>query len=438
MPANSAGSRLTDWVQQHPARAMTMIVALAMVLRAGAIYIAEPPDHVHGTELANVAGAILAGRGIADAYGPGTGPTAHASPAYPMLLAVVYSIFGFGKAGAIAENVFGLFQVLGIFLLILPLCRACGLPPVSGLLGALFFAIPLSSTSERGEWEAPLSALTVMAALILAKRLFDSDTWSVREGLLTGVFCGTALLIVPALAPWFVLLAATAFLFTDKSSGWWSRSGGIRFLAISGLTAALVLTPWTVRNYRVLGAPIWSRSNFGLEFAVSNNDGARVEYQDLYDSGVNNQMHPLASDVERRRVSEMGEVAYNRQKLHEGLQWVSTHPGREATLFLGRIFHFWFPTLHRRAQTVIAWGITLLGLVGLAMWARSGKPMVWAVATLLFSFPLVYYLHSSSNRYFYPLIPVVMLFAGDLTRRLFQVRPQREIAAKALHATGHV
>ena len=68
---------------------------------------ASPPDHVHPTELSNVAGAILAGRGIADVYGVGTGPTAHASPAYPILLAGVYRIFGFGERGAVAQNVLG-------------------------------------------------------------------------------------------------------------------------------------------------------------------------------------------------------------------------------------------------------------------------------------------------------------------------------------------
>jgi len=47
-------------------------------------------------------------------------------------------------------------------------------------------------------------------------------------------------------------------------------------------------------------------------------------------------------------------------------------------------------------------------------------------------------LNSASNRHFYPLIPVVMLFAGDFTRRAFERRPQREIALKAFHAMGQV
>ena len=165
-----------------------MIVALAVVLRVGAIYYASPPDHVHATELSNVAGAILAGRGIADAYGVGTGPTAHASPVYPVLLAGVYSMFGFGERGAVAQNVFGLVQVVGIFLLMLPLCRALELPPISGLAGALLFSIPVSSTSERGDWEAPLSAVTIMAAVILALGWWKRDTWSGAKGRRRGCF----------------------------------------------------------------------------------------------------------------------------------------------------------------------------------------------------------------------------------------------------------
>jgi hypothetical protein len=432
-----------EWAAEHPGGAMTAIVAVAMVVRAGATYYASPPDHVYATELANVARAMLAGRGIADAYGAGSGPSAHASPIYPMLLAAVYSLFGFGKAGAIAQNVFGLVQVAGIFWLMPPLCRACGLPPISGLLGALFFSIPLSSTSERGDWEAPLSAVTIMAAAILAIRLYKRDTWSGGEAAASGVFCGIALLITPALALWFGALGVSALVFAGGPARWRLRLGGGRlkrvvgFLAITGLTAGVVLAPWTIRNYRVLGAPIWSRSNFGLEFQVSNNDRARVEFQDLYDSGEAVKLHPLGSDAERRRVAAMGEVAYNREKLREGLEWVHAHPGREAALFAGRVFHFWFPTLHRRVQTAMAWALTLLGLAGLVTWVRLPSASGWVMVTLLLTFPLVYYLHSASNRHFYPLIPVVMLFAGDFARRMLPA-PQREIASKAFHATGQI
>ena len=92
------------------------------------------------------------------------------------------------------------------------------------------------------------------------------------------------------------------------------------------------------------------------------------------------------------------------------------HPRREAELLGGRIFHFWFSTLHRRAQTAIAWGLTLLGLAGLVTWGR-GSAGWWVVVTLFLTFPMVYYLHSASNRHFYPLIPVVMVLAGDFVRR---------------------
>ncbi len=409
---------------------MGLIVLLAIVLRVGAIFYAAPPDRVYGTELVNVAQGILSGRGMADAYGAGSGPTAHASPVYPLILAGVYSVFGFGYWGAVAQLTFGLLQAVGIFFLLLPLCEACALPLFSGLLGGLFFAIPLSSFSERGNWEAPLVALTILVGIILAIDLQRRNTWRDREAWAAGIFCGAAILISPALAPWFGLLALVGIVS--------NRRGIARFLLIGGIAVALTLSPWVIRNYLALGAPIWSRSNFGLEFHLSHNDQSRAEFEDFYDSGASGAMHPSGSDEERRKVSKMGEVAYNREKLHEGLRWAVTHPRREMALLAARIFHFWFPTLHWRVQTAIAWMLTLLGLVGLVMWIRAGRAGVWVVGALFLTYPSIYYLNQTNNRHTYPLIPVVMVFAGDLARRTIAgwaaSRPRQAARARAASA----
>jgi hypothetical protein len=420
---------ISEWVERHPRLALGAIAATAMVLRIGAIHYAAPPERVYGTELANIARAIVSGRGIADAYGTGSGPTAHGSPIYPLLLSGVYSMFGFGYWGAIAQMAFGLLQVAGIFFLLPAFSEACELPLPSGMLGGLYFAIPLSSFSERGDWEAPLSALTILAAVILAIRLWRRDTWRIGAAWLAGIFCGTAILISPPLTLWFAALTVAGIVS--------KRPGIARFLLIAGAAAALTVTPWTIRNYMVLGAPIWSRSNFGLEFHLSHNDQARAEFEDFYSSGGAG-LHPSESDQERRRLIETGEVAYNREKLREGLRWASTHPRREMILLTERIFHFWFPTLHRRSQTAVAWILMLLGLGGLVTWVRAGGAGACVISTLFLTFPLVYYLDQANNRYMYPLSPIVMVFAGNLTRRVLakltagvQVRARQARAANA-------
>src|SRR5262249_43361897 len=47
-----------------------------------------------GTENERVAAALAKGKGFCDAFGAGTGPTAHVSPLYPLLLSGVYRWFG--------------------------------------------------------------------------------------------------------------------------------------------------------------------------------------------------------------------------------------------------------------------------------------------------------------------------------------------------------
>jgi hypothetical protein len=58
--------------------------------------------------------SIVEGRGFSDAYGEGSGPTAHVAPIYPLFLAVIFSIWGLGKAGAVAVMIFGILQVVVI------------------------------------------------------------------------------------------------------------------------------------------------------------------------------------------------------------------------------------------------------------------------------------------------------------------------------------
>jgi hypothetical protein len=408
----NAFRNLSLWMERHAYLAMGVIAAVAILLRVLVVYRLGMLEHVFSTEVPNVASALLNGRGFADAYGPGTGPTAHVAPVYPFLLAGVYGIFGFARAGIVAQTIFALLQVAAILFLLVPLALACGMPRVSALWGGLLYAIPVSPSAESGGVDTMLIALWICAAAIGAIGLCKRGTWSVREAVCTGLFCGLALLSGPPLALWFGVSALLGLFFL--------RSGAFAgFLLIaSGITIA-VLLPWMIRNELALGSPIWSRSNFGLEFNLSHNDHARVQWQDYYDDGWVEKLHPSASSEESRRVMQIGEVAYNREKLRQGLHWVYTHPAQEASLSLGRIFRFWFPTLKKsRIQTIVTWGGTIAGLIGFALWFRRTEASAWIMAALFFAFPLTYYLIYTTNRYRYPVVPVLLLFAGDMIRRL--------------------
>jgi hypothetical protein len=126
--------------------------------------------------------------------------------------------------------------------------------------------------------------------------------------------------------------------------------------------AGAMLLPWTIRNSYALGAPVWGRSNFGLELHVSNNGLATATWDGNKERGVFLAMQPTANDAERMRVRESGEVVYNCEKFRQADTWIATHPQRFSTLTVERAFLFWFPSLLRPVQTVALAAVTLAGM----------------------------------------------------------------------------
>ena len=53
----------------------------------------------------------------------------------------------------------------------------------------------------------------------------------------------------------------------------------------------LACLPWAWRNYTKLGAPVFIRSNFGLELRMGNNPGALATFEEMDASG-GRYLHP--------------------------------------------------------------------------------------------------------------------------------------------------
>jgi hypothetical protein len=230
-------SPLAPW-RKKPQAIILLVIGLALTFRTVAILHFEALDHVTFSDRPNVAYALLHGRGYADTYGPGSGPTAHFPPFYTLLLTGIYGVFGFGPAGVLAAHIFGLAMVSAVILLMVPLASACGLPRTSAYLGGLIFAAPTSMIAENGIWEAPLTAAFICLTIIGAAKLLKDDQWTDRRAATAGFFFGIALLAAPPLAGWFGILALAVFFLLKQ----------YRFALMVVSVAVLVLLPWIVRK----------------------------------------------------------------------------------------------------------------------------------------------------------------------------------------------
>jgi hypothetical protein len=395
-----------------PRIAGLVIFLVALALRVVVIYLQK--SYTLGIrspgELENIAFSLAQGGGFANAYGPGTGPTAHGAPLYPILLSLIFRLFGAGVSGKFVEQVLSA-TLASVQYALLPLVAvACRFPSQVGIGAGLFAAlVPLDFWIQtNGSWEYSLSALlAVLVSLAILKTWRDGD-FSCRRGLAIGILGGLNLLTTPQLL--FTLVVALAYPYATSAE---VRKSGYRVFAVTQVAViAIMLAPWVVRNYLVLGSPIWSRSNLGLELNLSNNDGVSPLWRENHRADVFQKLNPSSNPIERQRISALGEVAYNKEKLAVAKQWMISHPGRLVTLTAQRIWYFWFPPMNTPGQTTGLALATLLGFLGLGLALRRAGHAPRYFLLLWCVFPLPLYLFQQSTRLRYPIEWATFLMAA--------------------------
>ena len=387
-------------------RAPVLIFVLALLVRLAVIFTTKTYLTIEHTEVINVATSLATHGTFADAYGP-TGPTAHTSPLYPILLSLIFRLFGTGVPGEIVKEVSSS-AIASLLYAALPiLSTACGLGLATGVVAGVGGAlVPVNFWAEtKGSFEAPLAGLVLVLFCIASARTWRSKDFSMRSALIVGSISGVGLLLSPNFAP----ITLTTLFLGYVLSGRANTKLYIRFVAIVLGIVVLCLTPWTIRNYVVLGGPVWARSNLGLELYIANNDIASANVSVNYMSHLFHRAHPLASAAERAKVRTMGELPYEHEKLATAEQWIKTHPRRFMVLTIQRMGYFWFPRMVRPAQTMLMGLFTVGAVAGLIRFLRSGNATAWLFLGVLISYSLIYYLVVPQPRYRYP-VDWVLIF----------------------------
>src|ERR1700693_6309535 len=76
-----------------------IIFAVSSVIRIVKVLAAPRPPGTHLSEMENIAKSLALHGTFADPYILPTGPTAHTAPGYPILLGLIFLLFGTGAAG---------------------------------------------------------------------------------------------------------------------------------------------------------------------------------------------------------------------------------------------------------------------------------------------------------------------------------------------------
>ncbi len=385
------------------------VVGLAVRLLLLAVLHTEPEAPPEPVKIA----ISLATTGkYADAYGAGVGPTAHCAPLHPLLLSGLFRIFGTDGTGRFAVRVAASVAAALGFALLPFLAVASGLEVVSGVLaGAAGALLPVNFWPQTsGVFDAPFTATVLVGLCILVCRIWARGRLTMREGAILGGATGLASLLNPAILPvvaaWLIALAVE------------NRQRARQVLLLGAVCAAcfiVTVMPWAIRNLKVLGSPIWTRSNFWLEMHVSNNDWLTADEERNSRMPEFAFVHPYLGAIEKAKVKKLGEIAYMRSKRDEAIAWISSHKGKFLALSAERFRLFWLPRMRRFPQTLVEDSLTILGLGGLALLFRQRVSSAWLFAGIVIAYPAIYYIIQVSPRYRFPIEPFLFLLAAHLT-----------------------
>lgn len=390
-----------------------VIIMAAFLLRFGVMYYTYAttpspglPTLKYGYETGAVAASIASGHGFSSPFGEPTGPTAWFTPVYPYLLAGVFKIFGTYS-----------FRSLLVMVTINCICSAFTCLPIYSIgreafsravgIGAAWFWVFQPSGvffPLQWIWDTSLTAL-LLALLVWASLWVRQATrltvWAGYGALwaLSAMVNPSVLSVLPVLLYWLI----------------WRRPGDlgrqVRLVGAAMLVMLAGCAPWIVRNSLVFGTFVGLRSNFGLELYIGNNESTN--------DSLAWEVHPNDSLKERAVYKRMGEIAFMKEKQREAIHYIVTHPGAVARWTFKRFVHTWTGTTDPakdlwphaipilRVFIVYNYAFPVLTLLGLFFASRTRNIATLPLASVIFCYPLVYYITHASLRYRHPIDPVM-------------------------------
>lgn len=359
-------------------------------------------------------------------FSPDTALTLMREPGYPYFLALLEWLFGAGLAAPIVANL-----VLSSCsaLLISRLGRSISPLPWAPQIAALLFLLhPGVVVAElRSGVEIPFIFMLLCFFLALRRAL---HTERVRDYLIAGLVLGltscirsTALLFPP-----FLLVYHWA-----RQRSWRSIWQASIRVAATMLVAFLVLTPWIVRNYELVGKFIPTASVGGVAMQVGNyicthDDGKKGFHERDVEAATQRQQ--LASQLGYRFTGDYyqyfydprDEVSFNAELSHRVTEQYLHSPAIFAKCAAENLVSFWFAgktSTSTMLNVCIQLPYLALALVGIILGFRQADGALLACLLLFVVYTIAVYapIHAQA-RYSVPMVPVLALFAAIPLARL--------------------
>lgn len=409
-----------------------------------------------GFEAGRIARSLVTGHGYGNPFNGLSGPSAWLPPLFPLLMALAFKLFGVYSRGAAffvmaVDSLFSALIVPALYEIAARCFDGFGLvrrqtrlaAPVATWSAWLWAVYPAAlQYAVHWLWEMSLSTCLFTWALVFTLRLRGTGelagahtagdglgfaphrdaspashlgNWALL-GLLWGLIAlanASLLLLFPACLMW-AMWPDLRGLAANTGRG---RLRPVAGAVLAALIFAAALTPWVVRNERVLHAFVPTRANLGVELWQSTH---------FYFYGIpwGAAMSLWPGDPDFQRYVREGEVRYAAEKGRIARERIEEHPGLFVRNTALRLQYFWFGVpnpagKHPSSEFFRILNYSFTGLAGglgllLALRHRVPGATLWMWCFLLL--PLPYYVVTVQARFRHPLEPLITMLAVYLFR----------------------
>jgi 4-amino-4-deoxy-L-arabinose transferase-like glycosyltransferase len=361
---------------------------------------------------------ISHGRGYR--FTPDTTLTLMREPGYPYFLAVlVHEFDDYNRAAVIANLLLTSLSALLIFKLARLLSSTAWVPLVAPIVYMLHPGVIVAEL--RSGVEVPFTFLLLVFLLLLREAVCsNSSTAYVKAGIALGITTyvrSTALLF-----PTFLIVYGLLFHRDWRSV--------LRYAARAALVltcALLVLSPWIVRNYMLVGKFVPTASVQGVAMQVGHylcvHADGKKEFVDLDNE---------AADVRNKLAAEQGykfqgdyyqlfydphdEVKFNSFLGAQVVQQYIQSPATFVKCASENVFNFWFQGKNRSttmANIAVQSSYLILALAGIFLgFKEMHKPTLWLMLLFVVYTMGVYVPIHAQARYSIPIMPILSILAA--------------------------
>ena len=379
---------------------------------------------------------------------PAMGETMLREPGYPLLLAAVFELAGYGIQQA---RVVCVLLAFGVALMLLRLTRRITGDAMTALAAALLFLLypGILAAEGRAGIEIPSIFTVMLFMLALYSAVEKGSLWRYwAAGLLLGVA-----VLVRSEVLLFPLFLLVYLVFASKS-----RSERVKValrIAVLGLGTVVVMSPWIIRNYRLVHKFVPSATVAGVAaqeglYTCENAEPDEPFYQAQGRAGLERTEiarqlgNPFMGPYYQLFYTPQDEVAFNQALLSHVSAEYRSHPELVARCAAKNLFfNFWF--LGKTRQTTllnlaVQAPLLALALAGVAvLWKRGLLRKLDIVLLYILYIPAVHALIIAHARHSTLIVPfLAILAAASLVSAWRALRMQNSSASlqQAVAATS--